>query len=296
MDSTGLRPKVGAGGTGSDRDFALPQGRLRGRVRGPEGGQLALLVPGLTANLIAMERIAEALSAAGWCTVSLDLRGLGYSDTTPPGTYGWERHARDLIDLADQLHARRFAVVGHSMGAHVAEQAAVMAPERISRLALIDLAGAPTAEVNALVSAALPHLFDVHPSADAYVARVRSRGTVVPWEEMWDRHYRYEQVEVEGGVRTRTSEDAVLEDVAYGDEHDATALWPQLRCPVLLVRATLPYSPSMPEAFDVPAESVPGFLACVRCASVVEIKANHYGVLVSPAIAAAVVASFNQGS
>lgn len=292
MDSMERPAGLASDAADSDRDFSLPQGRLRGRIIGPDAGPMAMLVPGATMNLVSQERIAAALADAGWRSVALDLRGRGYSETTPPGTYGWERHARDLIDLADLLQAQRFAVVGHSSGAYVAQQVGAMAPDRVSNLALIDLADRPAPEVSTLVRAGVARLRNVHPSAEAYLQQVRSRGTVTPWEEIWERHYRYEQVEVEGGVRTRTSYDAVLEDVAYGEDHDATALWPDLRCPVLLVRATLPYLPSTPNMFDVPPASVPAFLAGVSGASVVEIEANHYGVLISPGTAVAVVESF----
>jgi len=144
------------------------------------------------------------------------------------------------------------------------------------------------------VLAAAQRVRDVYPSADAYVERVRSIGTLTPWEDIWERYLRYELIEVEGGVRSRTSYDAVLEDVAYGSGHDPTALWPRLGCRVLLVRATLPFLPSMPKAFVVPAESVPGFLAHVAGASVVEVEANHYGVGVSPRTASAVAESFKE--
>lgn len=278
--------------TGSERDFLLPQGRLRGRMAGPESGPPVLLVPGLTANLTSMERIAVALAEAGWRTVALDLRGRGYSETTPPGTYGWERHARDLLHLADQLGAGRVAVVGWSMGAFVAQQVAAMAPERVSRLALIDGAGVPAPEAIAPVKAAAERLRDVYPSADAYIERVRSIGTLRPWDELWERYLRYELVEVEGGVRSRSSYDAVLEDLQYGNAHDPTVFWPRLEGPVLLVRATLPLLPSLPEAFVVPVDSVPHFLARVGGAALVEVAANHYGVGVSPRTAAAVVDAF----
>ncbi|MBO0708978.1 MAG: alpha/beta fold hydrolase, partial [Candidatus Dormibacteraeota bacterium] len=194
----------------ADRDFVLPQGRLRGRVAGPDTGPLALLVPGQTANLISMERIAESLAGAGWRTVALDLRGRGYSDDTPPGTYGWQRHARDLVGVADELGAGRFAVVGWSMGAFVAQQVAAMVPGRVSRLALIDAAGVPAPEAIAPVRVAAERLREVYPSAEVYLERVRSIGTLTPWEEIWERYLRYELVEVDGGVCSRTSYDAVL--------------------------------------------------------------------------------------
>jgi pimeloyl-ACP methyl ester carboxylesterase len=167
-----------------------------------------------------------------------------------------------------------------------------MAPERVSRVALIDAAGVPAPEAIAPVMAAAQRLRDVYPSADAYVQRVRSIGTLTPWEEIWDRYLQYELVEVPGGVRSRTSYGAVVEDMEYGNDHDPTAFWPHLGGPVLLVRATLPFLPSMPKAFVVPAGSVPEFLARVRGATVVEVEANHYGVGVSPRTATAVVVSF----
>lgn len=278
-----------------EHEFPLPQGRLCGQIAGPEDGPLALLVPGLTANRVSMELIARALAEAGWRAIALDLRGRGRSETTSAGTYGWDRHAQDLIELAGRVGAERFAVVGWSMGAFVAQQTAVMVPERVSHLALIDAAGPPRPESVGPVMAAVERLRDVYPSADAYVERVRSIGTMTPWTETWDRYLRYELVEVEGGVRSRTSHDAVLEDIRYAAGHDPSRFWPELRGPVLLVRATRPFLPSLPEAVIVPGRAVPEFQARVRGASVVEVDRNHYGVVLSPETATAVSEAFTAG-
>src|SRR6266567_6215330 len=70
---------------------------------------------------------------------SSDLRGL--SETTPPGTYGWEAHAADVLAAADALGGPRFSIVGWSMGAIVGMAAASLAAARIERLVLIDAVG-----------------------------------------------------------------------------------------------------------------------------------------------------------
>jgi len=72
--------------------------------------------------------------------LAFDLPGFGRSSRTPDA-YSPERYVRFL----DQLIARHFrgpvAIVGHSMGAALAIQLAADHPERVSRLALLDVAG-----------------------------------------------------------------------------------------------------------------------------------------------------------
>jgi pimeloyl-ACP methyl ester carboxylesterase len=67
--------------------------------------------------------------------VGHDQRGLGLT-TIPPGPYTMADYAADALGLLDHLGWDRAAVVGISFGGMVAQELAVTAPERITRLGL----------------------------------------------------------------------------------------------------------------------------------------------------------------
>jgi len=261
-----------------DLDIEVPAGRLRAWAFGPDDGDLAIGVPGLTANSREFAALGPALAGDGRRFVALDLRGRGRSDITPPGTYGWAAHAEDVVQAAEQLGAGSFDLVGHSMGGFVGLQLANDQPDRLRRLVLIDALGAPDQDALIPIGAALQRLGQASESADAHVAAARDGGHVKPWSQLWEDYFRYELVDAEGGgVVSRTDRDAVLEDVTYAASHPAKDLWPGVRCPVLLCRATRAFGPQ--GGLIVPAADRDEFLAGNPGAQVAEIDANHYGVI-----------------
>ncbi len=66
-----------------------------------------------------------------------DLRGHGYSERSEAG-YGAQDMALDLQDLMDQLDIGSAHLVGHSYGGGIALELAVLAPQRVRSLALLD--------------------------------------------------------------------------------------------------------------------------------------------------------------
>jgi 3-oxoadipate enol-lactonase len=70
-------------------------------------------------------------------TVRYDMRGFGESPIGP-GTYS---HARDLVELLDEVGLERTSLVGGSLGGRVALEVAVAQPDRIEKLVLIDPGG-----------------------------------------------------------------------------------------------------------------------------------------------------------
>lgn len=258
-------------------DLALTSGALHALQRGPAGGPPVLCVPGLSAHAGSFDLLAERLAAGGLRVVALDLRGRGRSPATAPDTHGWKRHAEDVLEAAHKLGLPAFDLVGHSMGAFVSMQAAALEPGRIRRLVLIDGVGPPEPAAIPPVLAGIERLGRVYPSAQEYGDSIRLHGAAVPWHELWERHYLDELDPAPGGVRPRTSKAAVLEDAIYGGTHDARELWPLLRMPTLLVRASRPLLPGT--GFVVGAALRDSFLAAVPAAEVVEVDANHYGVM-----------------
>jgi pimeloyl-ACP methyl ester carboxylesterase len=263
----------------TESDLQLASGRLHLRRYGSGGGPLVVCIPGLSANAVGFDFLGERLASVGRRVVALDLRGRGRSETTPPGTYGWPAHARDVLAVAGALaEGASVDLIGHSMGAYVAMQASALDDGRLRRLVLVDAAGRPEAAALPPILAALERLGATVPSVDAHLARARALGTIAPWSEYWERYFRYELGDADGGgVRTLTDREAVLEDVRWGGDHDPTDLWSGIRHPTLLVRATRPLGD--PGGFVLAAADVPRFLNTVPRSQSVEVDANHYTVI-----------------
>jgi pimeloyl-ACP methyl ester carboxylesterase len=267
----------------------LTSGRLRAHRFGPEGGRLTLCVHGLSANSRSFDFLGEELASEGRTLVAIDLRGRGFSAITGLGSYGWRNHARDVLEAATRLGAPRFDYIGHSMGAFIGMEVAQTAPERVERLVLIDAVGVPEAASLLPIIAAVQRLGNVHADADAYVAKVKSLGTVTPWSPVWETHYRYDLVPAEGGVRPRTDHAAVLEDMAYGATQHPRAFWPKLTMKTLLVRSSRPIG----HGFIVSASDRAEFLRTAPHAEAVDVDANHYGVMTHPGTAEAIRSFFS---
>lgn len=99
-------------------------------------GRDVILVHGLAANRAFWFPLASALQSQHRVTL-FDLRGHGYSATTPSG-YSSVQMGHDLLALMDALGIDRASVVGHSYGGGAALEAACLAPQRFERLALLD--------------------------------------------------------------------------------------------------------------------------------------------------------------
>ena len=101
-----------------------------------EGPDL-VMIHGITGNLAVWHlEIVQALLSEYRMT-TYDLRGHGYSDVPPMG-YTTADHASDLRSLLDALGIERAHVMGHSFGADVALNFAILFPERVERLILVE--------------------------------------------------------------------------------------------------------------------------------------------------------------
>ena len=273
------------GSATTKRRLKLRSGEIACEVSGSDAGHLVIAIPGLSANLRSFDVIYQALDGARHWKVAFDPRGRGHSSQTGPGTYGWPAHARDVLEIADQLGAKTFDVIGWSMGSWIAMVVAQMAPDRVRRVVLVDAAGLPEESIKAPVYAGLDRLATVFPSREAFMTMARNLPHYQPWPP-WERLFDYELVEVEGGVSFRTRKDAPWEDEQYRLGQDPYALWPALTMPVLLVRASQEIPPNF--GFLITADEYTRFLGEVPTAEGVEIEANHYTVGMAPAAARAI--------
>jgi haloacetate dehalogenase len=120
-------------------------GRLFARVGG--AGPPVVLVHGYPQTHVEWRLVAPRL-AERHTVVALDLRGYGRSDAPPSAEgalYTKRIMAADVVAAMRSLGCERFAYVGHDRGARVGYRLALDHPERLSRLAALDIV--PTAEM-----------------------------------------------------------------------------------------------------------------------------------------------------
>lgn len=269
------------------RTLELSSGTVACEISGDERGQPVIGIPGLSANLRSFDVIYDALDDARHRKIAFDPRGRGFSEKTPAGTYGWPAHAQDVVEIADQLGAETFDLIGWSMGAWIAMVVAKMAPKRVRRVVLVDAAGLPQELVKVPVYAGLDRLADVYPSREAFLSIVRNLPHYQPFVP-WERLFQYELVDVDGGVGFRTQKAAPWEDEQYRLLQDPYELWAALTMPVLLVRAAQQIPPSF--GYLITPEDYARFVREVPQAQGVEIEANHYTVGMNRETARAIAA------
>jgi pimeloyl-ACP methyl ester carboxylesterase len=281
-------------------DIQLESGRLHAKRHGSPDAPLVLCVPGLSANLMSFEFLGPRLAAVGLQVVVLDLRGRGNSDATAVGSYGWVKHAADLFGVADHIGARRFSLIGHSMGAAVTMAAAAQDATRLDRIALIDLCGVPDPSTSGPIGASLARLGVVFPSVEAYIDLARNAGVIAPWSDAWEQYFRYDARTVDGGVQSRTSAAAVMEDAmfgqgafAFGDSAGVYGLWKSLTMPALVIRARREMTAGT--GYILTPRDFERFVATVPGAKAVEVDANHYTVVTDDDTALAITEFFAVG-
>ena len=257
-------------------DLNLTSGRIRLMRTGPAHAPLTLLVHGLSAHLHCFDELIEKLAAPDRQIVALDLRGRGRSELTPPGTYGIEAHARDVLELADQLRAKQFDLAGWSMGGAIGVLVANRAPGRLRRLVLID---APPGEADEgameRVVKGLNRLDLVVKRPSDYVAAIRATGGISPWTAFWDRFFEYELGPIEGGFRPTTSKAACVEDLDLRLRRDWHDLWKGITMPAMLVRCTVPIG----GGFAVPEGVRDAMRRAIPQLQVVEDASDHFTVM-----------------
>jgi pimeloyl-ACP methyl ester carboxylesterase len=104
---------------------------------GADGDPAVLLVHGNGGHAHWWDPLVPHL-VPGFRLIAPDLRGHGESDWPQQPDYHIEDYVADLAAIADALAPRRFAIVGHSMGARAATWFAAHQTERVRGLALLD--------------------------------------------------------------------------------------------------------------------------------------------------------------
>jgi haloacetate dehalogenase len=130
--------------------FALEHidvGEVTLRVRHGGSGPPLLLLHGFPQTHVMWHLIAPQL-ARDFTVVAMDVRGYG-ENSKPPTTpdhepYSKRAMARDCVALMTKLGFATFAVAGHDRGGRVAYRLALDHPQRVTRIAVLDII--PTGE------------------------------------------------------------------------------------------------------------------------------------------------------
>ena len=114
--------------------------RLHCAAAGPRDGPLALLLHGFPENWMAWRHQIPALAADGFRVVCPDLRGYGGSDKPRAvADYRIERLTADVERLIRGLGRESADVVGHDWGGYIAWHLAMRHPERVRKLAVLNM-------------------------------------------------------------------------------------------------------------------------------------------------------------
>ena len=107
---------------------------------GPQDGPLVVLLHGFPEFWYGWRKQIEPLAAAGFRVIAPDQRGYNLS-SKPSGVaaYSLTELVSDVIAIADQLGQEKIFLAGHDWGAAVAWSAALLHPERIAKLVVLNV-------------------------------------------------------------------------------------------------------------------------------------------------------------
>jgi len=113
---------------------------LQAVASGPQDGPVVVLLHGFPEFWYSWHKQIEPLATAGFRVIVPDQRGYNLS-SKPRGvaSYSLPKLVADVIALADQLGQQKIYLAGHDWGAMVAWSAAILHPERIAKLAVLNV-------------------------------------------------------------------------------------------------------------------------------------------------------------
>jgi pimeloyl-ACP methyl ester carboxylesterase len=108
-------------------------------IRNPKGK--VLLVHGFCGSTFCWRKNIDTLAHAGYLVVAIDLPGFGYSDRNlhvNQSNSGRAHLIWTLLAKIDQEDKRKWNIIGHSMGGGAVEAMALMNPDRVQTVTLVD--------------------------------------------------------------------------------------------------------------------------------------------------------------
>ena len=262
--------------------------------RAGDGRDPVVCLHGITAQHRAFNAAAR-LVAPSRGLVGVDLRGRGDSEK-PDSGYGLEAHASDAIRVLDHLGLGDAVLVGHSMGGFVALKAALLHPDRVRALVLIDggwprVEGPPeemteeqereAAAIREGLARAFSRLDMIFENPEAYLDFwfPDQNLTLEDLPPDLADYYLYDLQRVEDGYNPKCSTAAAKQDSPAVSERSPTAQEMRgVACPVALVRASEGFFPGSSPLIPDGTRDAMAHVLDLRREVQVE-GANHYTVL-----------------
>jgi haloacetate dehalogenase len=117
----------------------VSRGIFNVRSGGDDNGFPVVMLHGWPESSYCWEGVAAHLDPS-LRLIAPDLRGLGDSERTLKiEAYQKQELARDIIEIIDALHIDSFFLVGHDWGGIVAQEVALLIPERIKQLVIMNI-------------------------------------------------------------------------------------------------------------------------------------------------------------
>ncbi len=246
-------------------------------------GTPILCVHGLTANSRCWDVVVKPLIGRHR-VLAVDLRGRGMSDK-PASGYSEEHHLNDLKCVIDSLELDRVVLLGHSLGGYVSLGLAARLPEKIAGLILMDAGGYLSQEywdgVAAAIKPSIDRLEMAFPSKDDFYGLMKQVPFLQPWSDEIEAYYEYDLIETTDGFRSRIQPENIREEVLNKRETNVSQYYTELKCPVLILRAT--DGILQPDDILLPRDVVDSMLAAISEARAVDVdNTNHYSILFQP--------------
>ena len=169
--------------------------------------------------------------------IAPDQRGHGLSGK-PIAKYTAEEMAADMVSLLDFLGLDSVILVGHSMGGRVAGYLTALYPDRVKALAILDKSAAGPEKQNPLPLDKVALVDPVTKDWPVPFASLSEAQEFLRKEMESQLSYNYfmnSLIETVDGYQMMFSSQAMAANIAYYENW--FHLLPQLKCPVLLVRA-----------------------------------------------------------
>lgn len=120
--------------------ITVSRGQFNVREGGKSDGFPVVMLHGWPESSYCWEGVAGFLDPE-LRIIAPDLRGLGDSERTmDPAAYRKVELAKDMIEVIDALGIEAFFLVGHDWGGIVAQELALLVPDRVKRLVIMNIA------------------------------------------------------------------------------------------------------------------------------------------------------------
>ena len=104
----------------------------------PAAGKDILLIHGFASSTYTWEKVAPVLNQLGYHVWALDLKGFGWSDKPKDASYDILTLTEEVYQWMEALDLEDVVLVGNSLGGGITNMMALLHPEKVGRMVLID--------------------------------------------------------------------------------------------------------------------------------------------------------------